>query len=143
MKKILSTVLALAFLLFAATPAFAAGSGDTVQPYYINTSQASITMVISDSGVASIDLNCMGLSNVSSIDAVVYLERYTEYGAWIRVNIRTGSNTWNITSNSRFMIETITFQLPQKGEYKATVFYTVHGSTQAERIGFYTTRTYS
>ncbi len=111
-----------------------------MQPRYVNTSQASITISISSAGVATIGLLCTGLSAVTSIDAVVYLERQVG-STWVRVDNGTADDTWTVSSSNRFMMQNITHQLSVKGVYRATVTYTVHGA-QDEVLTFDATREY-
>ena len=141
MKRLFSAFLVLALMLATVTPTFAA-TADTAQPWYINTSHARITFTISDTGLATIDLICTGLSSVTHIDAVVYLERQVG-SAWVRVYNGTADDTWTLTASNRFMMQSFTHQLTVKGVYRATVTYTVHGSSQDEVLTFDATREYT
>ena len=140
MKKILSLCLVLVLTLIVAAPASAA-MPDVMQPYYINTSEASIGLSISDTGMATVDMLCTGYSNVTRIEATLYIERKVG-SQWVRVDNGTMSDTWNCVSNSRFFFETIRYQMPAKGEYKATVTFAVY-ATRTEVLTFSTTRTYA
>lgn len=140
MRKHISLLLVLTILLAMAVPAFAA-TADTAQPWYVNTSQARITLSISDTGLATITLVCTGLSSVSHIDAEVYLERQVG-STWVRVDNGMTDDTWTFTSANRFMVQSFTHQLTVKSKYRATVTYTVHGSSQDEVLTFDATRDY-
>ena len=139
MKRFFSAFLVLVLMIATVTPTFTATAA-TAQPWYINTSNARITFGISDTGLATIDLLCTGLSFVTHIDAVVYLERQVG-SAWVRVDNGTADDTWTLSSSNRFMMQSITHQLSVKGVYRATVTYTVHGS-QDEVLTFDATREY-
>ena len=140
MKKFISVLLMACLVLAMAAPTWAAGS-ETVQPRYVNTSHASITMSISSSGLATVDLLCTGLSSVTHIDAVVYLERQVG-SSWVRVDNGTSHDTWTVTSANRFMMQSITHQLTVKGTYRAKVTYTVYGASYNEVLTFENTREY-
>ena len=86
MKRLTSLVLSLVLLLTIVTPAFAVQPETTVSPRYINTSQASISLVITEDGLAEWSIMCFGKTNCTSIDAVTYLER--KMGSlWIKMSI--------------------------------------------------------
>ena len=140
MKQLTSILLALTLLVAVAVPAFAAAP-ETVSPLYINTSQAGISMTISTDGSVSISLSCIGLSSATNIDATVYLERKVGT-SWVRVDIGTDDNTWKVSSSNRFLIQSLSHEVTVKGEYKATVIYSVYGKVEDETLTFYDTRTF-
>ena len=140
MKKALSLCLVFVLLFALAAPA-AAATPETAQPYYVNTAQARISMSISSSGLVAMDLLCTGLSGVTSIKAVLYLERQVG-SQWVRVNNGIWGNTWTITSSGRFFVQTVTHFAEEKGNYRAVVTYYVYGATETEVLTFNTTREY-
>lgn len=140
MKKLTSIVLVLVLLVAAAVPAFAAVP-ETVAPLYINTSQAGIGIVISDDGVVSIAIRCIGMTSATRIDAEVYLERKVG-STWVRVTLDNGAISWNESVTTRYLLKSYTENVSVKGEYKATVIYTVYGTSQNETLTFYDTRTF-
>ena len=140
MKKLTSIVLVLVLMVAAAVPAFAAVP-ETVAPLYINTSMAGIGLAFSDDGVASVAIRCTGKSSATGIDAEVYLERKVG-SAWIRVTLDNGANSWTESVTTRYLIKSYTQAVNIRGEYRATVVYTIHGTTQDETLTFLGTQTF-
>ena len=140
MKKLLSLLLAVTFLVAAAAPTFAAAP-DPILPQYINTSQAGIGLVIEENGLATISIRCIGLSSATGIDAEIYLERKVGNN-WERVDLGNATDSWTESINDRFLFKTYTHTVSAKGEYKATVNFTIYGTAQDEYLTFYTTRTF-
>lgn len=140
MRKVISVCLALVLMLTLVPPASAA-MPDIVQPNYINTAQASIGLAIDSTGLATVDLLCTGYSSVTRIEATLYIERKVG-SQWVRIDNGTMNDTWVCVADGRFMVDTITYQMPAKGEYKATVTYCVYAA-KTEVLTFNTTRTYT
>ena len=140
MKKILSLLLAITFLVAAAAPTFAAAP-DPILPQYINTSQASISLTISANGLATVAIQCIGLSSCTGIDAEVYLE-YKDGNNWVRVDLGNATDTWTVSSSTKFLIKSFTHTVSERGDYRATVNYTIYGTAQTENLTFYSTRTF-
>ena len=140
MKKLLSLLLAVTFLVAAAAPTLAAAP-EPILPQYVNTSQAGIALTISEDGIASVSIRCIGLSSATGIDAEVYLERKVG-NDWERVDLGNATDTWNESVNDRFLFKSYSQAVSVKGEYKATVNYTIYGTTEDEYLTFYATRTY-
>ena len=140
MKKLLSLLLAVTFLVAAAAPTFAAAP-EPILPQYVNTSQAGIGLTIDENGLASIAIQCIGLSSCTGIDAEIYLERKVG-DDWVRVDLGNTTDTWTVSSSTRFLIKSFTHTVSEKGEYKATVNYTIYGTAQDEYLTFYNTRTF-
>ena len=142
MKRLTSLVLSLVLLLTIVTPAFAAQPETAVSPRYINTSQASISLVITEDGLAEWSIICLGLSNCTSIDAVTYLER--KMGTvWVRMSIGYPITDYHYSVAGRNLYATYQRQLTYAGEYRATVEFTVHGTTADEELKFTSYRTYN
>lgn len=142
MKRLTSLVLSLVLLITIATPAFAVQPETTVNPRYINTSQAGISLVITEDGLAEWTIMCFGLSNCTGIDAVTYLER--KMGTvWIKMSIDYPITDYHYSVTGRELISTYQMQLTYAGEYRATVKFTIHGTTADEALKFTSYRTYN
>ena len=141
MKRLTSLILSLVLLLTIATPAFAAQPEDTVSPRYINTSQAGVSLAITEDGLASWTIICLGKSNCTSIDAVTYLER--KMGTlWIKMSIDYPITDYMYSVNGRNLAATYEMQLTYAGEYRAVVEFTVHGTGGDEELEFWSYRVY-
>ena len=142
MKRLTSLILSLVLLLTIATPAFAVQTETTVSPRYANTSQAGISLVITEDGLAEWTIICLGLSNCTGIDAVTYLER--KMGSlWIKMSIEYPVTDYTHSVNGRELVATHQKQLTYAGEYRAVVEFTVHGTNADEELEFWDYRVYN
>ena len=142
MKRLTSLILSLVLLLTVVTPAFAAQPETTVSPRYINTSYASISLVITEDGLAEWTIMCFGEPNCTGIDAVTYIER--KMGTvWVRMSIDHPYTDYQCSVTGREMISTYQKQLTYAGEYRAIVEFTIHGTTADEELKFTSYRTYN
>lgn len=130
MKKILSLILAVVAVLgvtaFSANNVMAAD----IVPYYNNASFATAGLTISNSGLATIDLDCAGdYGVVTRITAETKLER--KWGIfWLDVD----GGEWTDTTTSSMLSKTHTLQLSKTGTYRVTVKYTVSGTGGANDV---------
>lgn len=132
MKKVLSFILILSIFFSMATSASAA-LPEVIVPNYVSTTYARLGFAVDDDGVATIVVDCNGYSTATRIDVTVYLERRIA-GGWIYVNIDTGTNTWEFSTNGRLFWEEITYQILTYGEYRVTAEITVYGTTGNDEI---------
>lgn len=140
MKKVLSILLVSIFLLISFIPSFAA-SPEAVSPLYLNTSQASVAITISEDGTVSIAVKCIGKSSATSITATTYLERKAG-PSWAIVDLGTSQDTWTEYVSARYLVKTYTKRLSITGEYRATTIFTVNGASGTETFTLHDTRTY-
>lgn len=141
MKRLTSLILSLVLLLTIATPALAAQPETTVSPRYINTSQAGVSLAITDDGVASWTIMCFGEPNCTGIDAVTYLER--KMGTvWIKMSIDYPITDYHYSVTGRNLAATYEMQLTYAGDYRAVVEFTVHGTGGDEELKFWSHRYY-
>ena len=138
MKKITALVLAVTLLTAMCIPVSAAEN--SIHPYYINTNRASVVMVISDSGVAEINVTCIGNANATKIETKTYIQRQVG-SSWVRVSIGQTNNQWTATANTNFLIKDYSRQLSTAGKYRAVTEFTVSGS-QSETFTLYSEATY-
>ena len=142
MKRLTSLVLSLVLLLTVVTPAFATQPETTVSPRYINTSQAGISLVITEDGLAEWTIICLGEPNCTGIDAVTYLER--KMGTvWVRMSIDYPITDYHYSVTGRNLYATYQRQLTYAGEYRAWVEYTVHGTNGDEELKFWDYRVFN
>lgn len=95
-----------------------------VEPRWNNANAASISLYISNSGIAGVTLNCAGITGVTTnITAETKLER--KWGIlWLDVD----GAEWIDTSNKVYLVSDHSFQLSKTGTYRATTKFTVSGS---------------
>ena len=131
--------MAITFLVAAAAPTFAGASGPFL-PQHVNTSQANISLTISENGLATVTIQCIGLSTGTGIDAEVYLEHKVG-SSWVRVDLGNATDTWTVSSSTKFLIKSFIHTVTKKGDYRTTVNYTIYETAQTEYLTFYSTRT--
>ena len=132
MKKFTALILA-TILLFATTATTYAALPETAVPYYANTSQASIPLVISENGEASWTIMCIGKSSCTGIDAVTYLERQVG-SSWVRVDLGNLNDEYTYSTTSSYILQNYKFTLTAHGTYRAVVVFTVYGTVEDETI---------
>lgn len=140
MKKLISLLLVLALGVSVLLVPVWARDNEVASPYYVNTSSARTTIVIDDDGTASIQVYCLGLSNVKSITATTYLEKKVN-GSWMRVDIDQPNDQWVSTTTLRVFSVTRTHQLTSTGTYRAVTIFVVTASS-SETITVYSEATY-
>lgn len=123
MKKLISLALILILLFALTVPAFGA-QNETASPYLLNTQLATVTISISDSGLASISVTCVGKSNVTRISTITYLERKVGSN-WVRVDIDAANDQWTYNTTSTRMVKHYSQQLSLTGEYRVVAECTV------------------
>ncbi len=139
MKKIISLLLVMITLVQVIIPV----SATHVQGFsarYVNAEQATVTISISASGVATVRITCSGNSDVSSISTTTYIERKSGT-SWQRVNIGTTTNTWTYNTTQSRVAKSYTAQLSSTGQYRTVVVFVVKGST-SETITKYASGSY-
>ena len=121
MKKALAFLLVVlsVFSIMSCT-AMAAG----VEPRWNNTSSATVSLVIDETGEATVSVACVGKSGITSkITAETKLER--KWGIfWLDVD----GAEWTDVSNSTNLVATHYVQLSKKATYRAKTEYTVTGT---------------
>ena len=138
MKKFTALILAATLLVAMCIPVSAAEN--SIHPYYINTNRASVVMVISNSGMAEINVTCIGNSNATKIETITYIQRQVG-SSWVRVSIGQTNNQWTATANTNYLIKDYSHQLSTAGKYRAVTDFTVSGS-QSETFTLYSDATY-
>ena len=140
MKKLISLLLVLALgVSILLVPAWARDN-EVASLYYVNTSSARTTIAIDDDGTASIQVYCLGLSNVKSIQETTYLEKKVN-GSWTRVDIDQPNDQWVSTTTLRVFSATRIHQLTSTGTYRAVTTFVVTASS-SETITVYSEATY-
>lgn len=129
MKKLISVFLALA-LCFSVlgAPASAAVENDPIMPRYTNATVVHVTLVIDDSGLATIKSTCTAKSGTTWIRATTYLEKKVN-GTWTRVDILSTDDQWVTSINTRVFSVTKTHQLTSRGTYRAVTTFDVIAET--------------
>jgi len=123
MKKIISLVLILILVLTLAIPALGAQQ-ETASPYLLNTQRATVSIAISDSGLLTTTVTCIGKSNVMRISSVTYIERKVG-SSWVRVDIDATNDEWTYSTTSTRMVQNYSQQLSLTGEYRVVAECTV------------------
>ena len=99
MKKFTALILAATLLVAMCIPVSAAEN--SIHPYYINTNRASVVMVISNSGMAEINVTCIGNSNATKIETITYIQRQVG-SSWVRVSIGQTKNQLKDTAKTNY-----------------------------------------
>lgn len=139
MKKFITVFLAFAlcFSIFQ-VPTLAVES-EAITPRYTYATVAEVTLVINDSGRATISSACTAIPGTTWIRATTYLEKKVN-GTWTRVNIMSTDNQWVTMINTRVFSVTKTHQLTSKGSYRAvTIFDVIAETTETIRVVSYDT----
>lgn len=102
MKKITALILVVTLMVSMCIPVSAAEN--SIQPYYINTNQASVVMAISDSGEADISVFCSGNSRVTKIQVTTYIEKQVG-SSWVRVSNGQTNNQWSATAYTTYLVK--------------------------------------
>lgn len=128
MKKTIALLLAVLsiFSIIGSTAFGVAAAG--VEPRWNNTNSATVSLVISDSGRATVAVVCNGKAGVTTrISAETKLER--KWGLlWLDVD----GAEWTDTTSSDNLAVTHYFQLNKTGTYRVTTKYTVSGTGGAD-----------
>ena len=140
MKRITAILLTIVLLLATAVPTLAAAPNVAI-PYYANTSQASVTLVIDETGSASWTIMCLGKSSCTGIESRTYLERQVG-DSWVRVDLGNATNEFTYSTSASRMVKTYEMDLSTHGTYRATVIFTVYGTAEDETLTYWATRTF-
>lgn len=140
MKKNCSILLALVFLFACIVPVHAA-QVPSVSPLWANTSQAYLTLTISESGNASFTVTVIGKSTATKISTVTYLERKVG-SSWVRVDLGTTNDELLYSTTASYLSKNYTKTLTTKGEYRAVCEITVNGTVEDETFTLTNTYTY-
>ena len=119
MKKVLAFLLVV-LTVFSLLSCTAIAFSD--EPRWNNTSSGTVSLVINDTGKATVSLVCIGISGVTTkITAETKLER--KWGLlWLDVE------EWTDVSNSTNLVTSHYVQLDKKATYRAKTKYTVTGT---------------
>lgn len=124
MKKAIALLLAVLsiFSILGSTTFGVVAAG--VEPRWNNTSTATVSLAINESGRATVSSVCNGISGVTTkITAETKLER--KWGLlWLDVD----GAEWTDTTTSWFLSKTHYVELSKTGTYRATTEYTVTGT---------------
>lgn len=126
MKKTCSILLILVLLVACITPAHAAQI-PSVTPLYENTSNATLSFTITESGEASFTVNISSDSSAIMISTVTYLEQKVG-SSWVRVDIGTTNNELLYRTTNSYLHKNYTHTLTSRGEYRAVCDVTVYGT---------------
>lgn len=85
---------------------------------------ANASLSIGNSGIATINIRCVGVAGTTSIRAVTYIEKMVN-GVWQRVDISSANDEWTAQVNTTYYIKTLTHQLTSTGTYRAVCTFTV------------------
>lgn len=140
MKKLISLTLSLILIFALAVPAFGA-QNETASPYLLNTQRASVSVAISDSGLLSTTVTCIGKSNVTSISTVTYVERKVG-SSWVRVDIDATNDQWTYSTTSSRMVKSYSQQLTLTGQYRVVSECTVVSPDGTEVLDLNNTATW-
>lgn len=98
-----------------------------------------LTLVINDSGLATVKSICTAIPGTTWIRATTYLEKNIN-GAWTRVDILSTDDQWVTMINTRVFSVTKTHQLTSRGSYRAvTIFDVIAETTETIRVVSYDT----
>lgn len=122
MKKIIASVLVIVSMCVLAYPVHAA-TPSTMEPRYTNVQSATVSLSISNSGLATARVTVLGKSTLEETNVVVYLEKKVG-SSWVRVDIGTTNDEWEYTSTSISFNKTYTKQLSSSGQYRAVAEFT-------------------
>ena len=131
MKKITALLLA-AFLLLNFTQVICSAeetpeTGEIIEEY-ANIRSVSVSLSISTSGTATIEIMCLGLSGTTHISSDTYLQKWNG-STWVRVNIN-GATKISEEVDAAFLSRTYTTTVGS-GKYRvATVFTVTRGSDE-------------
>lgn len=132
MKKITALLLAAILLLnFTQMICFAVEetpeTGEIIEEY-TNIHSVSVSLSISTSGTATIDIMCLGLSGTTHIASDTYLQKWNG-STWVRVNIN-GATKISEEVDAAFLSRTYTTTVGS-GKYRvATLFTVTRGSDE-------------
>lgn len=130
MKRLIAAVLVIASICAMEYPVHAATPA-TIEPRYANVQTATVSLSISNSGLATARITVLGKSTLEETNVVVYLEKKIG-SSWVRVDIGTSNNEWEYTSTSISFNKTYTKQLSSHGQYRAVAEFTFTATTVEE-----------
>lgn len=141
MRKITALFLFAILLATAVLPAAAAQPEGLVSPLLLNTAQADVTIAITEDGLCSMTVTCIGKSTATGISTVTYLERKVG-SSWVRVDTGTTDDQWLYNVTASRLVKNYKLQLTIKGEYRVTSVVTVTGSAGTETLTLQNSATY-
>lgn len=121
MKKVVVCILVLASLITLSCPAYAA------EARLVNAQSVTLTLTISDSGVAKVSAAIVGTSALVKSEVMIYLEKNVG-GTWVRVDIGTTNNVWEYSTTSRVSTKSFSTQLNATGNYRVVAEFTLTAS---------------
>lgn len=130
MKKSIALFLAVVTLLSCCGLSMLASASTEPEaaPYYNNTNSAGVRFAITDTGKATFNLACVGMSGITTkITAVSYIQRKVGL-IWVRVDNGLDGKEWTDTVYGTNLTKSHSLQLSKTGTYRVKVEYTVTGS---------------
>lgn len=125
MKKWICCLMAL--LLVATLPAAQVSANPLVDLQWVNANSAHVSLTISDTGYATVNVGFKGSFSLKSATVTTFLEKRVG-NEWVRVELPTLHDAWIDTTTWFDLEETHTVQLDSKGEYRVTARFIWTGS---------------
>lgn len=117
MKKWICCILVL--LLVATQPAAQVSASSLVEPLWENANSASVSLTISDTGYATVNVSFISSYSMKSATVTTFLEKRVG-NTWVRVELPTLHDAWIDTATWPGLNKTHSVQLDSKGEYRVT-----------------------
>ena len=117
MKKWISCILVL--VLVAAMPMAQVSANPLVEPLWENANSANVSLSISSTGYATVNVGFMGSYILKSATVTTFLEKRVG-SSWVRVELPTPHDAWIDTTTWFDLSKTHGVQLDSKGEYRVT-----------------------
>lgn len=117
MKKWICCILAL--LLVATLPAAQVSANPLVDLQWENANSAGVSLSISDSGYATVNVSFMGSYSLKSAVVTTFLEKRVG-SSWVRVELPTLHDAWIDNTTFNCLSKTHGVQLDSRGEYRVT-----------------------
>lgn len=127
MKKVICLALTVMLVMtMMAAPASAFSLYRTIDSD--NVSQVMVNLTITDSGMATVNVTCVGYSNVTSIYVKYYIEQKIN-GTWTMVIFDPDSPYFRNSTKSNLLSGKRNVVLTEPGEYRAVATFTVVADT--------------
>lgn len=130
MRRIIATTL-LFISIFVFAHSVHAATPTVIEPRYTNVQTATVSLSISDSGLATAKVTVFGKAALAETDVVMYLEKQTG-SAWTRVDIGTPGDVWEYSTTNKTFVKSYTHQLSSSGHYRAVAEFTFTANTVEE-----------
>lgn len=127
MKKVICLALTVMLVMtMMAAPASAFSLYRTIDSD--NVSQVMVNLTITDSGMATVNVTCVGYSNVTSISVKYYIEQKIN-GTWTMVIFDPDSPYFRNSTKTNLLSGKRNVVLTEPGEYRAVATFTVVADT--------------